>query len=275
MQIKKKVKHAKLAYGLNREDVRKTKIIVSLATYNKRYESIYLTLKSLLLQTIKPDKIIVWLDDDIPENKITTEMSSLEKYGIEYRHTNLNLKPHKKYYYAMQEFPDDIVITVDDDLIYPQNMIKELMATYKKYPNTICARRVHLITFDEKGELKNYNDWKYEYRHLKTPSYLLCATGVGGVLYPPHILPRETFVINDIKKFCLTADDIWLKVMETKNKVKVVWAKNHLVLPPFTKNSQKIGLNKKNVVLSENDKFICTLQQEYPSVFKFLANSNR
>lgn len=274
MLVEKKVRHAKLAFGLNHNDARETKIIVSLTTYNKRYESIYLTLKSLLLQTIKPDKIIVWLDDDIPENKITEEMSKFEKYGIEYRHTNLNIKPHTKYYYAMQEFPDDIIITVDDDIIYPKNMIEDLMKAYKKYPNTICARRVHLMTFDSKGDLRKYNDWKYEYRKLKNPSYLLCATGVGGVLYPPHILPEETFIINNIKQYCLNADDIWLKVMEVKNKVKVVWAKNHLVLPPFAKNSQKYGLNQKNVVQNENDVFICNLQQKYPAVFSFLANNS-
>lgn len=270
--VKKKVKNAKLAYGLNQDEERKNKIILSLTTYNKRYEFICLTLKSLLLQTKKPDKIIVWLDADIPENEITEEMRAFKKYGIEYRHTNFNLKPHTKYYYAMQEFPNDIIITVDDDIIYPPNMIDELMSAYKKYPNTICARRVHLMTFDASGNLKNYNDWNYEYRHLKTPSYLLCATGVGGVLYPPHILPKEAFNINNIKKYCLTADDIWLKVMETKNKVKVVWAENHLVLPPFAKHSQKLGLNKKNVILNENDIFICNLQKEYPSVFNFLSN---
>lgn len=273
--VERKVKQSPLRYGINKEETRSTKIILSLTTYNKRYETIYLTLKSLLLQTVKPDRIIVWLDDDIPANKITEEMLSFKEYGIEYRHTNLNLKPHNKYYHAMLAFPEDIIITVDDDIIYPPNMIEVLMNTYIKYPHSVCARRVHLMTFDSKGNLKKYNDWKYEYRRLKTPSYLLCATGVAGVLYPPHILPKEAFIINDIKNYCLNADDIWLKVMEAKNEIKVVWAKNHLVLPQITKDSQKCALSEENVICDKNDRYIQNLQKKYPEVFTLLSECQK
>lgn len=271
--VKQRVKYAKLKYGLNEQEARTPKIIISLTTYNKRYHSVYYALKSLLLQTVKPDRIIVWLDEDIPENRITPQMSALKQYGVEYRYTNLNLKPHTKYYYAMQEFPDDIIITADDDLIYPQSMVKELVNTYKKYPSAVCARRVHLMTFDTNGNLKEYNNWKYEYRRLKTPSHLLCATGVGGVLYPPHILPDEAFSVDNIKQYCPKADDIWLKVMEVKNKVKVVWAKNFLVLPPIIKSSQEYKLSNENVTLRRNDIYIQDLREKYPSVFEFLTDN--
>lgn len=269
--VKRIVKKSSLEHGINIEQRRKTKIILSLTTYNKRYKTIGLTLKSLLLQTVKPDKIIVWLDDDIPENRITEEMKGFEKYGIEYRHTNLNIKPHNKYYHAMCEFPNDIIITVDDDIIYPKSMIEELINTYEEYPNSVCARRVHLMTFDSDDNLKKYNDWKYEYRKSTKPSHLLCATGVSGVLYPPHALPKEAFNVDNIKELSLNADDIWLKVMEIKNDVKVVWAKNHLVLPPLVKNSQTFTLNSTNVLQNENDIYIQKLQEKYPEVFAYLV----
>lgn len=275
MHVKRIVKSSPLEYGINKEQRKENRIILSLTTYNKRYKTIGLTLKSLLLQTVKPDKIIVWLDDDIPENRITEEMKEFEKYGIEYRHTNLNIKPHNKYYHAMCEFPNDIIITVDDDIIYPKSMIEELINMYEKYPDSVCARRVHLMTFDSEDNLKKYNDWKYEYRRSTKPSHLLCATGVAGVLYPPHALPQEAFNADNIKEYCLNADDIWLKVMEIKNDVKVVWAKNHLVLPPLVKNSQTFTLNSINVLQNENDKYIQNLQNKYPEVFDYLVQCKK
>lgn len=133
MLLRQKIEHSSYRFGINTEKNRKEKIIVSLKTYNKRYETIGSTLKSLLLQTVKPDHIIVWLDEDTIENKITEEMRSFEQYGIEYKHRNLGLKPHGKYFYAMQEFPNDIIITVDDDIIYPPKLIESLMKTHEKY----------------------------------------------------------------------------------------------------------------------------------------------
>ncbi len=271
--VEKKVKHSLLQSGINQEEERDAKIILSLKTYNKRYETIGITLKSLLLQTVKPDRIVVWLDEDIPENEITEEMHNFEQYGIEYKHRNLDLKAHGKYFYAMQEFPNDIIITVDDDIIYPKNLIEVLLKANKKYPKAVCARRVHLMTFDHKKRLKKYDEWKYEYRGLTSPSYLLCATGGAGTLYPPYTLPKEAFNAENIKLYCESADDLWLKIMEVFNGVKVVWAKNYLVLPRSVKGSQKYALCERNVVEGENDVYIKKLQEKYPDVFDILAKS--
>ena len=275
MFVRQKVKFSPYKFGINTAENRTKKIILSLKTYNKRYKTIGITLKSLLLQTVKPDRIIVWLDKDIPENKITEEMRTFEQYGIEYKHRNLDLRSYGKYFYVMKEFPDDIIITVDDDIIYPHDLIESLMKTHEKYPHSVCARRVHLITLDSNGRLRKYSDWKYEYRRIRTPSYLLCATGGAGTLYPPHILPEETFIEDNIKKYCLNADDLWLKAMELKNHVTVIWVKNHLMLPPLVKSAQKDALSIKNVVHCENDLYIQKLEQLYPNVFQFLVNCSQ
>ena len=62
-----------------------------------------------VMEQFKPDRIIVWLGSDTKESDLTKGMLSLKEYGVEYRFDKeLNLKPHKKYIYAIQEFPDDI-----------------------------------------------------------------------------------------------------------------------------------------------------------------------
>lgn len=235
-------------------------LIVSLTSYPTRFKYVTLALKSILLQDYKPDRIIMWYD--CADSEITKDMRDLERYGIEYRHINDNIKPHKKYYWVMQEFPDSVVITVDDDIIYPKDTIRSLVNCYAKHPNCVCARRVHKMKVNQ-GRIESYLKWGTEYISEKEPSMYLCATGAGGVLYPPKLITREMFDINKIKDYCLEADDIWLKYMEILSDVPVIWAENDMVRPPIVPNSQDFSLSKENVISSRNDVFISKLNHIY------------
>lgn len=262
-QTYKSVMKTKSTYGLS---VNKEPIVVSLASYSARYKTIIPTLKSLINQSYKPDKIIVWLDENIPENAITNEMKEFEKYGVEYRYTNDDLMPHKKYLYAMKEFKDSMIITVDDDLVYSKDLIESLINTHKKYPDCICARRVHKMSFDSKGTIQPYKSWGYEYRKEKLPSHFLCPTGGGGTLYPAGILPDETFDIDNIKRICWRADDMWLKFMELKAGIPTVWVATSYVMPYEVKGSQATALNTKNTNQGGNDEYIKDILTAYPEI---------
>ena len=243
---------APLKDALNHEE-RKTHIIVSLTSYPGRFAHIHTALKSIMLQTVKPDKIIVWLDEDVERDKFTPKMLELEQYGIEYRMMPGDLKPHKKYFHAMQEYPDDIIITVDDDLIYPKDVIESLLKTHERYPKAVCARRVHKITKKPNGEIAPYNDWLGEYCGCDTPSHTLVATGVGGVLYPPHCLYEKTFDEKLIMELSLKADDIWLKFMEYINNVPVVYTGMKPQHPQQIKGTRETGLFEYNKTHGIND----------------------
>lgn len=264
--LKLRIRLSRPQYGLNQIEKRESKIILSVKTYNKRYGGVPEVLKSLVLQTVKPDKIIVWLDNKCDDNLATEEMLEYEKYGVSFQYTTLDIKPHGKYFYAMQEYPDDIIITVDDDLIYPPNLIKKLLNEHIKYPEAICAWRVHAMTLKNE-RIAPYDEWIYEARHIKEPSYQLLATGGAGALYPPHLLPMETYNVKNIKDYCLSADDIWMKVMEMKNNIPVVWVKNYIVMPPIVRESQQEALSMNNVINGQNDIYLESLQRVYPDVF--------
>lgn len=257
-----KIQKAPLQYGLNHNEVRNEKVIVSLTSYPDRFDNIYLCLKSLLLQDYKPDRIVVWLGSDTRQSDMTQEMLSLEEFGVEYRFdTTLNLRPHKKYFYAIQEFPDDIVITVDDDSVYPANTISSLIRSYQSHPLAVSARRVHLMTYDKQGNLLPYSDWKYEYRKLKEESKSLLAVGVGGILYPPHTFDDRAFDIERIQALCLGADDIWLKYMEILRGINVVWVPSFFPHPPAL--TSKASLGQSNVGAGKNDEYLARMSEAY------------
>ena len=157
-----------------------------------------------------------------------------------------NIMPHKKYFYAMQEFPNDIIITFDDDVVYSPFTISSLIKTHFAFPECVCARRVHRIIFED-GVMIPYNKWEFNCTSLKKPSYMLFATGIGGVLYPPNSLYKCALDIERVKNECLRADDVWLKVMEMLAETKVTWTRCLLIVPPDVKQNQSIGLAQGNV----------------------------
>ena len=263
--LKRRIVCAPYKYGLNRSEKREKLIIVSMTTFPQRFINLHICLKSLLFQTIKPDKIIVWLDIFVKRSQFTSQMNEIEKYGVEFRFEEGDLKPHKKYIHAMRLYPDDIVITVDDDTIYTPYLVESLLKSYMEHPKAISARRVHRITFNGK-KVNPYSEWEFQYHKSTKERMDLFACGIGGVLYPPHLLPEETFDYDVITEKSLKNDDIWLKFMETRNNIPVVWTKCYTIHPPVVDGTQEIALQKNNRILGMNDNYIIELTKDYPDV---------
>lgn len=247
--------------------VRETRIIVSLTSYRKRFITLNLCIKTLLLQTTKPDKIVLYIVED-DKKYLPEKVLRLQKYGLEIKYVKDDLRPHKKYYYAMKEFPNDIIITIDDDCLYSKYLVEELYRTYKKFPQAIITGRAREIRVVN-AEFLSYNSWNLAEKSLK-PSLSLLATGVGGVLYPPHLLNlSELLNINKINKY-ISVDDLWLKAVELKERVPVVLCdskvdKLRIELPGAAEN----GLAKSNVKMNQNDVYWSLLNKEYDLISKF------
>lgn len=250
-------------WGLNTLYTREKKVIVSLTSIPSRFDKITLCIESLMRQTYKPDQIILYLGKEkCNENSIPTSIKEMKNKGlrIEFRE---DLKPHTKYYYAIKENPNDIIITVDDDIYYHRTLIEELIKSYKKYPNAISCMRAHTITFDDEKNIKPYNEWIGEDNSILEPSYKLVATGVGGVLYPPYCMKDELFKKENIIKLSFKADDIWLKFIQMISNTKVVIANPRKTDIVVIKGTQDIALHKANVSYRQNDEYINNLIKYY------------
>ncbi len=250
--------------GVNSTEQRDKKIIVAIASFPPRLKTLDRGIKSLMTQTIKPDKIIVYLSDETKDSDIPDSLRDLEQYGLTLRTGCENIICHKHYYYSMQEYPDDIVIIVDDDCIYDKDMIESLMNSYKKYPNAISARRAHKMLLDEYGKLLPYNEWQMECKEYDNPSMEYFVTILGGTLFPPGLLPRELlFDLDTIKDTCYKNCDVWLKFMEIYNNIPVVIVKAEHIHPILIENTQYCGLVNTNVAQGFNDVYINNLIRHF------------
>lgn len=254
----------RLSNNLLNSSAREPKIIVSLTTTPRRFGKIMLVVSRMMNQTVKPDRIIVYCDESQKQQfVINDDLKKLMNLGLEIMFVK-DIGPHTKYFYALQDFKDDIVITVDDDIIYSHQLIERLMASYQNYPKLISANIVTNFFFDH-GELAPSIKWRQKFTYGVGDEHSI-AYGVGGVLYPPHVMPDETFDEAKIRKFCLYADDLWLKAVENKHGVSVVKTNGGDKLFKYfvtVDGSQAISLRSENDEHDRNVRYLEKLLDEY------------
>lgn len=212
--------------GLNQEK-RNSKIIVSVTSFPARIETTGAVIEQMLYQTVRPDEIILWLSkDQFPEREAQLPKRILElrdKFGVKIGWCDGDMKAYKKFLPALKEYPEDLLIIIDDDLLYPIDLIEKLADAHEKFPNSIIASRVHKVGVDDEGKLLSYREWKKQIAEdtfeIKEDWFF---TGGAGTLFPPHVFREELFNEKVIQELCPFADDIWLNIHAAMNKVSIV-----------------------------------------------------
>lgn len=203
------------------------RIIVSLTTYPARIDRVHKTIDTLIRQTVKADMIVLWLaEEQFPEREasLPAQLLAQKEQGLHIEWCS-DIKSYKKIIPAAEKWPEDIIITADDDIIYELNTIERLLESYRKHPNCVSTLRTHLMIFDEDGMPLPYDDWKPEYSgFIDQPLMALFPTTGAGTLFPPGILPEEAFDRDTFMSICPKADDVWIKCMLTLAGVPVVLA---------------------------------------------------
>lgn len=248
--------------GINKgEDWRKLhreKITVSLTSYGKRLGLVHIAIKSMMVQTIKADAIVLYLAKEDSGKRIPQE-EELIKAGLRIERNVEDLKSHKKYFYAVQEYPESLIVTVDDDTIYDDRLLEDLYVGHMEYPEAVICRRGHRMT-KRNGQTAPYDLW--EGCVMSTaPERGICATGVGGILYPCGEYRKAFLDERGIRQTSLYGDDLWLKTVE------LIWGIRTYALGELPAvviaGSQEEALYKENADNKRNDEYVDLLQQYF------------
>jgi hypothetical protein len=253
------------SYGCKRIE---KKVIVSLTSFPARINTVWIIIETLLRQTCKPEMIILWLaESQFPSlENLPKSLLNLQRYGLTIKFCD-DLRSHKKYFYTMKNYPEYIIITVDDDTFYPEDLVENLMLAHKKYPNTICCNFGHVITTKE-GTIEPYSKWNSGVDGYNQPSDYLVPIGCEGVLYPPGSLMKDAFDKGKILELCPLADDLWLKSMASLKGVKAVRA-NPISIPYANLMAAgKSSLSKINVIQNMNDMQLNNIIKRYPELHR-------
>lgn len=267
IRIQETIRNAKslTESGVSDLKIDEREVIVSLTSYGRRIYQVYLVIESLLEQTLKPNRIILWLDteefktmEDLPLNLL-----HLCKRGLQIEFCE-NLRSYKKLIPTLRKYEQAIIITTDDDILYPEDFVERLIKAYKKDPNTIYFYRGHKMII-RNGILQPYKLWDFEV-NLDKSSFLNFPTGCGGILYSMELLDKEIMNIEAFTRLAPTADDVWFKAMSLKKGVKCEQIKLEVPFREkfiFLDSTDNFGLAKLNLLQNKNDEQINGVFQEY------------
>ena len=237
-------------------------LIVSLTSYPPRFPTLSLTLKSLIDQSVRADRLILWIGHDdmasLPE-----DVKALELRGLQIVATQ-DLGPFTKLIPTLSAYPSAFIVSADDDVYYPPTWLRRLVEGSKANLGAIITMRAHLANQTPQGRFVSYSNWDLETRKTQSQSggRPLFLTGVGGVLYPPASLADEVFDERTFKELAPFADDVWFFWMAGLKGTQIVRADGRFDLVTWP-SSQEVGLYQENLLGDRNDRQIRAMEQRY------------
>lgn len=247
-------------------------VIVSLTTYPARIKTINQTIKTIIDQTYPYKLLVLWLAPSQFPNKekdLPTELIEMVKRKTIQVCWYQDIRSYKKLIPTLKKYPNDAIVTIDDDLLYPKDLLQRLVNAYYSSPKMIHTLRAHGIIINSLFEFLPYRSWKNPLNE-SAPSYFNFLTGGAGCLYPPNTLSKIVFKERQIKGLCPLADDIWFWASAVLNGVPI-----NLVTPTigqlkYVPNSQDSDstLWKKNVLQGANDEQLHCVLKKFPKIFR-------
>ena len=259
---------------------RELELIVSLTSYPDRIYDIHYNIYSLIKQSLKPNKIILWLGEEQFLNRdkdLSKNLLEFTKHGLIIKYTK-DIKQFKKLIPALKEYPNALIVTADDDIFYPQNWLEKLYNSWKDNKDCIVCHRAHRFGMYNK-KLIPYNDWEHCIVEEK-PSFYIFFTGVGGVLYPPNIFYKDILNEEIYKELTPQNDDIWFWTMAVLNGKKIKIVDDPINCLTYINSEREIGLNgdltlcSSNVSKNQNDVQLEKIVSYYPKIMEKLLNNN-
>lgn len=209
-------KEVGVTHGINADKP----ILVSLTTYGKKIYEVHLVIESIFQQTIRPNKIILWLSSkDFSTEALPVVLKQQMKRGLEIRFCK-DIRSYKKVVYAFAEYAGYHIISIDDDIVYPLDMIERFVSEYYKCSNKIYFNRGHKMLLDkQRKRVLPYIDW-CKNGYAEGSSLLNFPIGAYGIFYPAGIMNKEVLNETVFMDICPLADDVWFKAMSLLDRIE-------------------------------------------------------
>ena len=220
--------------GVTKERMGDTEIIVSLTTHGKRINDVHAAIESIMQGSVKPNKIVLWISEDYKGIILPLALQRQTKRGLEIRYCR-DIRSYTKLVHALNAFPEASIITVDDDILYPYDLLECLIDAHTECPGCICANWIREIPKDLDKNYVSILKWPQLFDAVEL-SYRYFFEGFAGVLYPPHSLDAEVLNEPVFMDICKYADDVWFNAMALKAGTKVKYAWRHYSIASFIEN---------------------------------------
>lgn len=257
---------------------KKEQVVVSLTSFPSAISFAVQAVKSILEGTVMPDRIILYLTaSQFPDGKIPSELIELKKNKLfEVRFYEENIRSYTKLIPALKDFPNDIIVTIDDDVWYDKDMLRVLLRLHDKFPDAILAHRAKKIKLNAPyRKWKKYRWYHFVFKRIHS-SYRNLQTGVGGVLYPPHSLKKEMINPELFKAIAPTTDDIWFWAAAVANGTKIIPVPFGYNKPRGLKKPKGLSLKTTNFKsgIDLNSESLKKILKKYPEILQKIESEN-
>lgn len=246
-----------VANRISRRQVPSTSIddvVVSLTSHGSRLRHVHLTIESIARGNVTAP-IVLWLDRTDYEGDWPPSLRRLVDRGLTVRCSDGNYGPHTKYWgtFLDVEGTGKRVVTVDDDMIYPEWFLERLLFISQLRSDIVVCYRAHRMELRD-GRLLPYKKWSAV--DTSAASHLHFATGVSGVLYPTGFVSYVVAAGERFMEVSPRADDVWLHLCALRSGFQVRQVFTHprsfAVNPP----AQREALVRGNTLGGGNDEQI-------------------
>ncbi len=128
------------------------------------------------------------------------------------------IKSYAKLIPTLKDYPNDIIITADDDWEYYPDFVGDLLKKHEQFPNCIISN-VASPLIDDYSRNTNFKGKEFP-KNKPVRSGLIY--GCFGILYPPHCFNDKIFDQDLFMKEFPTTDDIWFSFCAVINNTKIV-----------------------------------------------------
>lgn len=232
------------------------KVIVSMTSWKKRINNAHKPIEILINNTYKPDKIILNLAiEEFPKKDLELPKSILRlfkfnNFEIFWVYKNNNV--FKKLIPTINRFKNDLIITIDDDIIYPFDLIENILKNFIKFGSN------KPMSFGNK-----YSDWIINKTRINS-HFGACSIVkyefFNEKLNEMYKETTEELVNENIKCF----DDVLYTYASLINNFKYLRIKNYSIY--------KYVVNSKFQNYSFSEKYSDKILSQYKDYHKILRN---
>lgn len=200
--------------------------IVSLTTISSRVDRVSQTIDSIAKQTLKPHSINLYISEEpyLLDQGIRRGNEHLQRIADMGANIYLtpNIGPYRKQYPLLQQLrdanasPETLIVTIDDDVLYPVDILTQLVGT-ARYDDAIVAHRGREMAFNGR-RLKPYSEFKAP---TSMKSQYNLGTGKNGIAYRLKHFPTDPAEYIG-PWLAPTADDIWCKWVTGVRRVPTI-----------------------------------------------------
>ena len=185
-------------------------MIISFTSLPSQLRNCRPAVESILSGYAKPDGIHLY---------VTEYHNELKGLPVKIHVVKKDYGPATKLLYALKDFPNEHIMTIDNDRIYDRDVVFRYLQTLERNPDSVIS------------------DLNIQAHFACYPFRQMCGIdkmfpeGFKGVVYPPHCFDEEVHNTDVLMKLSPKADDVWFYVQHLRRGNKVVNAGvevNHL-----------------------------------------------